>query len=230
MIRAVVFDIGQTLVYYPMPLNWSKLYKPAFGNVAEVLGLSISEEEYVHIGEVLTRYNTRINPRETEVSSDRIFTEILEGTSIPMELMQRVKELFYDYFRRDTVVYPEAEKTLIELRSRGILTATLSDVAYGMDNKFALGDIAALLRYIDLPCTSNDTGFRKPCREALETVAEKLGVGNDEMIFVGDELKDMQCAKNAGAFGVLIDRDDEEKAYGQNATISSLEGVLELLR
>ena len=33
--KAIVFDIGQTLTYYPVPLNWSKLYRPAFGNVAE---------------------------------------------------------------------------------------------------------------------------------------------------------------------------------------------------
>ena len=28
--KAIVFDIGQTLTYYPVPLNWSKLYRPAF--------------------------------------------------------------------------------------------------------------------------------------------------------------------------------------------------------
>ena len=32
-IKAVVFDIGQTLVYYPFPLNWSALYRPAFEHV-----------------------------------------------------------------------------------------------------------------------------------------------------------------------------------------------------
>ena len=34
-IKAVIFDIGQTLVYYPIPLNWSKLYRPAFESIAE---------------------------------------------------------------------------------------------------------------------------------------------------------------------------------------------------
>ena len=33
-IKAVVFDIGQTLVHYPFPLNWSALYRPAFERIS----------------------------------------------------------------------------------------------------------------------------------------------------------------------------------------------------
>lgn len=72
MIKAIVFDIGQTLTFYPIPLNWSKLYRPAFESVAEKLNLDISEDEYTHFGEVLTKYNARIVPREKEYSSDTI--------------------------------------------------------------------------------------------------------------------------------------------------------------
>ena len=57
MIKAIVFDIGQTLTYYSIPLNWSKLYRPAFEVVSNKLGFDISEEEYSHIGKVLTKYN-----------------------------------------------------------------------------------------------------------------------------------------------------------------------------
>lgn len=35
MFQAVVFDIGQTLVDYKKPMNWSKLYRPAFEQIAE---------------------------------------------------------------------------------------------------------------------------------------------------------------------------------------------------
>ena len=157
-IKAVVFDIGQTLVHYPIPLNWSALYRPAFEHIEQKLGLDLSEEAYEHIGKTLAKYNARINPREKEVSSDLIFSEILEGTGIPEELKETVKKEFYDYFRCEAHVYPEAEEALAELAGRGIITATLSDVAYGMDNKYALEDIRPLLKYIRYPYTSNDTG------------------------------------------------------------------------
>lgn len=41
-VKGIVFDIGQTLVYYPFPLNWSALYRPAFENIAEKNKLNIS--------------------------------------------------------------------------------------------------------------------------------------------------------------------------------------------
>lgn len=90
-IKAVIFDIGQTLVYYPIPLNWSALYRPAFESIAEKYKLNIMENEYTHISETLTKYNTRINPREIEVSSDIIFSEILNGTNIPLEYLDVIK-------------------------------------------------------------------------------------------------------------------------------------------
>ena len=55
--KAVVFDIGQTLAYYPFPLNWSALYRPVFESIAVKLDLQISEEEYEHIAATLSKYN-----------------------------------------------------------------------------------------------------------------------------------------------------------------------------
>ncbi|SCW42402.1 putative hydrolase of the HAD superfamily [Ruminococcaceae bacterium YRB3002] len=101
LFSAIVFDIGQTLTYYPVPLNWSGLYRPAFETVSRNLGIAVSEEEYDHIVSVLTRYNTRINPREKEVTSDEIFAEILDGTGISKHLLNDIKREFYSFFRTD---------------------------------------------------------------------------------------------------------------------------------
>ena len=95
IIKGIVFDIGQTLAYYPVPLNWSSLYRPAFEYVAGRNKLNLTENDYQHIGSVLSKYNTRINPREVEVSSSRIFTEILDGTGIPADDLEAVKSDFF---------------------------------------------------------------------------------------------------------------------------------------
>ena len=224
-IRAVVFDIGQTLCYYPLPLNWSRLYRPAFEEIEKRHGLRLTEDAYEHIGRVLTKYNTRITPRDREVSSSVIFSEILAGTGIPEELKETVKEEFYGYFRRDAHVYPEAEEALKRLKEKRIVTATLSDVAYGMDNEYALEDIRPLLPYIDYPCTSNDTAWRKSSSRSLLVLAEKMGIPAEETAFVGDEIKDMQCAKGAGAKAVLINRTGETKDYGQDGEITDLREI-----
>ena len=226
MIKAIVFDIGQTLTYYPIPLNWSKLYRPAFETVSNKLGIALSEEEYEHIGKVLTRYNARITPREIEVSSDEIFAEILEGTGIDRHMVNDIKREFYSFFRTDVEVYPEAEAVLKELKEKNILIATLSDVPYGMDNVYALGDLGKLIEYIDLPYTSNDIGFRKPLGIGLLRIAEEFHIDPSELVFVGDEIKDIECAHNAGTKGILINRTKEEKDFGQDLTINDLSGLI----
>ena len=221
-VKAVIFDIGQTLVHYPNPLNWSALYRPAFESIAEKHKINITENEYAHIGEVLTKYNTRINPREFEVSSDTIFREIINVTTISSEYLDVIKKGFFAFFHRDIQIYADAEETLREIKSRNILIGTLSDVAYGMENSYALEDIKPLLKYIDVPFTSNDTGYRKPSPKGLEILSKKMNVPTSEMMFVGDEKKDVECAISAGAAAVLINRSGEEKNYGQAYEIREL--------
>lgn len=226
MLKAVVFDIGQTLVEYNKPLNWSELYRPAFESVADKCGYTFSNRHYEHAVQVLTQYNTRLHPRDREVTSGRIFSEILSGMEIPMEDMERVKFHFYSYFRQDASVFPEVEETLKGLSDKGILLGTLSDVAYGMDNIYALEDISGIMKYIDYPFTSNDTGYRKPRAEGLTFLAEKMKIAVKEMAFVGDEEKDILCAANAGAYSILINRSGGVKNYGQDQEINSLAELL----
>ncbi len=226
MMKAVVFDIGQTLVEYKKPLNWSKLYRPAFESISDKCGYTFSDSHYQHALRVLSQYNTREYPRDYEVTSDRIFSEILSGMDIPMEDIEQVKLHFYSYFRQDAALFPEVEETIKILYDKGILLGTLSDVAYGMDNIYALEDIKAIIKYIDYPLTSNDVGYRKPRAEGLKLLAEKMQVDMKEMIFVGDEEKDIMCAANAGVYSVLINRSNEIKNYGQNKEIRSLDELL----
>ncbi|MBO4562246.1 MAG: HAD-IA family hydrolase [Clostridia bacterium] len=226
-IKGIVFDIGQTLVDYSAPLTWEGLYRTAFEHIEKKSGLHITEEEYDHFAKTLIKYNTSANPREREISSDTVFKEILGGTNVPMEYIDDVKDAFFGYFREAAHVFPEAEEVLIELASRGIKTGTLSDVPYGMDNKYVYEDLGPLLKHIDLPYTSIDTGYRKPSPKGLQLLAEKMDVSIDELAFVGDEDKDMECARNAGAIAILINRTDEKCEYGQDLEISSLKELLD---
>ena len=72
---------------------------------------------------------------------------------MPKEYLNMIKNDFYAFFRRDSRIYPDAEETLRELKSKNILIGTFSDVAYGMDNSYALEDIKPLLKYIDFKRT-----------------------------------------------------------------------------
>ena len=229
MMHAVVFDIGETLVKYDKPLNWSSLYRPALEYMVEKEKITFTEDDYQKAIAILTTYNTRINPREQEVSSNDIFLQIIKATNQNIDHIESFKNLFYSYFRNDATLFQEVETTLLELNHRGIVIGTLSDVAYGMDNKYALYDIKDIIKYIQYPFTSNDIGYRKPSAVRLYYIAKQVGADTSQIMFVGDENKDIICAKNSGAVAVLLNRSEENKDYGQDHTINSLSELLELI-
>ena len=229
MVKAVIFDIGETLVRYNKPLNWSKLYRPALEKMANDCNLNFSENDFNNAIQVLTKYNTRINPREQEVTSDTIFGEIIKITNLDKNEIEKFKDAFYSLFRNEAVIFPEVEDTLRELNLKKIVVGTLTDVAYGMDNKYAFEDIAVIKKYIQYPYTSNDIGYRKPNAKGLQLIANQLEVDIRNIIFVGDEMKDILCARNAGAISVLINRSNEEKNFGQDYVIATLTGLLGII-
>lgn len=79
--------------------------------------------------------------------------------------------------------------SLYFLRMNNIKTATLSDVPYGLENKYALKEISSIIEYIDFPYTSNDIGYSKPNVKGLQMIEEKLGVLVQEIMYIGDEEK-----------------------------------------
>lgn len=162
------------------------------------------------------------------MTSDQIFTEILQALDIPLSEIDKIKFHFYSYFRQDVSVFGEVEKTLEKLSDKGVLLGTLSDVAYAMDNIYALEDISSIIKYINYPLTSNDVGYRKPRPEGLRLLAQKMNIDVHEMAFVGDEEKDVLCAAGAGVYSILINRSDHIKNYGQDKEIASLDELLQL--
>ena len=232
MIQAVIFDIGSTLVHYKNPLNWQNLYKPALEFVSEKCALNLSEKNYQDAICILSEYNTRLVPREEEVSATFIWNRIFTAWNKDKKLsdLQLCKNTFFSFFNNDCFIYDDVLPFLFYLREKNIKTGTLSDVAYGLENEYALKDIAPIFKYIDLPYTSNDVGFRKPNTKGLQMIAQKLSVDVGQIMFIGDEEKDIICANNAGAISVLIDRDEKRPEFGQKYRVSNLTELKKMIK
>ncbi|MBD5157572.1 MAG: HAD family hydrolase [Butyrivibrio sp.] len=178
--------------------------------------------------EVLLKYNTRVNYREWETTSDCIFNEILKRWGLQTDLYT-LKSGFYSFFKADAEPYPETVDTMKKLKQNGIKIGILTDVAYGMDNEFSLADISVLSDFIDVSVTSVDVGYRKPNSAGYLKLLNSLGVYPDEMIFIGDEEKDIIGAKKLGIVSALINRSKEIKDFGQDYTLESLSGIFSVL-
>ena len=116
-----------------------------------------------------------------------------------------------------------------KLKQYGIKIGILTDVAYGMDNVFSLEDISVLSDFIDIVITSVDVGYRKPNSAGYLKLLESLEIYPNDMIFIGDEEKDIIGARKLGIVSALINRSKEIKDFGQDYTLESLSDIFFVL-
>ncbi|AIQ19069.1 hypothetical protein H70357_21925 [Paenibacillus sp. FSL H7-0357] len=228
--KAVGFDLGDTLIYYDnVPLNWRNLYRSALIKIAQDLNLQFSNE-IIHNAEiVLSRYNTRINPREHEVNDIEIFDEILTVWGLSDEYTNQVINTFFGFFQQRSMVYPEAITLLKELKRKDIRIGILTDVPYGMSKSLVLRDIEPIKKYVDVLLTSVDVGYRKPRPEGFVALCKQLKVSSDQMMFVGNEEKDVTGANLTGIKSILIDKEDQNNEWNQQISIRNLNELLNYL-
>ena len=228
IIKAIGFDIGHTLINYPHPLSWKSLYPAALAKVLRDCQISESDTHIALASAVLSKYNTRENYREYEVTSDIIFREIFDAWGQSHNKLTIAKESFYGFFQAEAVPFHDTVETLDALRAMGIRMGFLTDVAYAMENKYALKDIAEIRHYFEVGFTSTDIGFRKPHTAGFNALVEAFGVPAGQVMYVGDEEKDIVGANNAGMVSVLVNRTGEAKNRGQDYTVRSLGEVVDL--
>lgn len=232
-IRAIGFDIGETLIFYrDTPMDWTARYPDALGAVAAALNFSPSTAQLADAQKILLQYNTRATPRTQEVSSEKIFSKCLGswGLSSSINIATTVAA-FFSFFRQALCPYPDAAPVLAQLKREDIPIGLLTDVPYGMPTDFVKLDLreTGLADSFDVLLTSVDVGYRKPHTAGLIQLSQKLGVHPRELLYVGNEPKDIQGAKAAGARSALIGRNNTRPDYGQDYTIHSLQELPDIL-
>ena len=229
MVRAIGFDVGDTLLFYAdTPLDWSSHYGNALATVARACNVSPSSSELSAACQILSHYNTRIRPRTQEVAAEEIFSRILSAWSLqPTEHLQVAVDSFFAFFQQRMCAFPETLSVLRTLRAAGMRLGALTDVPYGMPMRFVQRDLdgAQLANLLDTVITSTMVGVRKPEAAGYHALTVSLGVTPDEMLYVGNEPKDVIGAQCAGVRSVFLDRSGAGGAYGQSFTIASLSDI-----
>lgn len=229
-IKAVVFDIGGTLMEYRnMPNVWIDYYKTGFEFVRDKLGLDISDSDIEKSIEVLKSYNPKVKYREEDIAPEVIFGEACSHWNCPFEL-DGVIDVFYRSMELTPYIYPETIDVLEMLKLQGYIIAALTDVATGMPDELHKSYFPELMKYFDMYVSSLSCGYRKPNPKGLRDISEHFGINADKMIFVGDEEKDIAVAKRFGCKSVLIDRKGRRVQFGQDYTVKDLNEFLEALK
>jgi FMN phosphatase YigB (HAD superfamily) len=179
MLRAVIFDVGETLVSEDRSLGeWAELLGVSRLTLFGVLGSAIERGQHHR-----TVYQ-RLRP---ELDFERLRAERRERSPSRIEPGD---------------LYPDARACLESLRARGYWLALA-----GNQPASAEADLAALRLPVDRIEVSETLGFEKPSPRFFAHLIEIAGRPASEIAYVGDRLdNDVLPAQAAGMFGVFLRR------------------------
>lgn len=226
---AVGFDLGETLFEYTeLPLSWIAAYPAALALVAQACRVELTPLS-LHSGrELLLRYNARVTPRpeEREYTAEHIFRELLLTWQLPEAHLSSAISAFFGHFSGRVRAFPESAGVLRYLEERGVPVGILTDVPYGMPVELVHADLtrAGLAPAQEQLLTSALVGHRKPHAAGFRALARRLGLACSELLYVGNERKDVQGAAAAGCRTALIWRAvGQPPEWGQELTLRSLD-------
>jgi HAD superfamily hydrolase (TIGR02253 family) len=175
MIRALIFDLDNTLTDF-MKMKGAAI-EAGLDGMADA-GLTVSRE-------VLREHIWRVYDAKG-IEYQQVFDEALAaaaGAIDPRVLSAGI--VAYRRARESTLVlYPHVQYTLLGLLKRGLKLAVVSDAPRNQ----AWLRLASLQLHnvFDVVVTFEDTHARKPSPEPFTKALERLGVGPDEALMIGD--------------------------------------------
>lgn len=140
------------------------------------------------------------------------------------------RRLFYTFNTDEAVkLYPNVMRTLVELKSRGIMLAIASSRSHASlaDYVERLG-LSALISCV---LGADDVKEGKPNPEAVDSILDTFHFKAEEAIVVGDTTFDIQMGKNAGTWtcGVTYGNGSRESLDDADWLINDFGELLELM-
>ena len=209
--------------YEEMSYSWVEFYQQGIDAIIQKYNCHVSMEDIQKSVQILKDFNPRVSGREVEYSAEHIFSNALEHWNIDTPIKNCI-ETFWQGLKLSAKIYPDTIEVLKELKEKGYIIVTLTDLPNAMPDEIFKKDISELLSYFDYYVSSCVAGYRKPNCKGLQMISDKYGVPVTELVFVGDEEKDRKTACNANCKFVHIQRTTKSEG-----SISSLYELLQLV-
>lgn len=240
MIRVVLFDLGNTLIYFDA--SWLEVMPRAAAALTDALlrsGLSLPREDFTL--RFLHRIQEYYQQRESEFieyTMQRILQDLLAelGFSAPTPLLRRALDQFYGVTQSHWRAEEDAHPTLDLLLQQGRRLGLISNASDALD-VHTLVDKAGLRGYFEQILISAEVGVRKPHPRIFQLALDYFGVSPAEAVMVGDTLgADILGANQVGMRSIWItrradtpDNRDHLDTIQPSATVATLAEIPPLL-
>jgi putative hydrolase of the HAD superfamily len=228
--RAVLFDLGNTLVTYYGSREFPSVLRRCLIECIAALGWSPDLRRDEWLFDRAMRLNQERPDMAVHLLEDRL-RELFEPYAVLEEAsLHRVSAAFLTPIFAMARLDPTALSVLRSLRARGIKTAVVSNTPWGSPADAWRTELMrhGLLDAVDAAVFCVDVGWRKPHRAPFDRALSVLDVSAGEALFVGDDQRwDILGAQNAGIRPVLLAA-DAPATPADCVTIPSLAGILSL--
>ncbi len=225
MIKAVLFDMGGTLIKYDVDI-----FEEIFQRILISLGITRSLDEIK-----IAFLNSEKEAKDIDLLSSfgKIKCEkywyiwdslVLKHLKIPDDgkLARIVHSRWFNFV--DSTLYPEVKEVLSELKRRGLQLGLISN-GYEEEIDFILEKADLEKTTFDIIVGVDTIGQFKPSPDIFKYAISKLNVKLEEAMFVGDSVEaDYEGAAKIGIRALLIDR-TERKQSGLEA-IKNLKEII----
>lgn len=240
-IRAVIFDLGGTLIEYAGSYDtWPELETPGF----EAAYTSLTEAGVsLPPFEAFRAQGFAILPRRWQGATEGranlrlvdLLAEVLAGlhvTAVPQSVA-KAAERYQTAVCRQAYPIEAALKTLTAVQAQGYRLGLLSNTMFsGAAHKADLRRFG-LDGYFDATLFSADAAKWKPSPAPFEHLVEELAITPQQAVFVGDSpVHDVAGGRAAGLWTIYFranDRFGEPGAFQPDATISHLSQLPDVL-
>jgi putative hydrolase of the HAD superfamily len=206
-VRAVLFDLGNTLVGYYAANEFPLVLRRCLRECAMTLGWSedpARDDDLVARAMLLNREDPDCAVRPLE---DRLRGLFGANQGIDAASARTLAAAFLKPIFATARLDPQAVPVLRALRECGIKTAIVSNTPWGSPASAWRGELArhGLLDEVDAAVFCMDVGWRKPHRAPFDRALSLLAVAPTDAVFVGDDDRwDVVGAQNAGLRPVLL--------------------------
>lgn len=217
MLRAILFDLGGTLIYPQRP--WPPILEQADRALAAQLvqhGLLDDDEfAFQRWRELRERYSIQRIQDGREYTYHRLLLEWLKplssgDTALRIAISEALRA-FFSVTRPNWQADEEAHPVLRELRLRGYLLGLLSNAAEDEDVQ-ALVDRMGFRPFFDFVLSSAACGYRKPHPYPFQQALAYWNLPPSQVVMIGDTLTaDILGANRLGMVSVWVRRHAVER-------------------
>jgi putative hydrolase of the HAD superfamily len=231
MIKAVFFDLYQTLVRYEPPreeLQAKALRDFGIEASPEVFRQPlVSADEFIY-QEMSRRPLSRRSPEDKMALYVRHQEILLQEAGIKADRKTVLGMLGkMQQASMKLVLFDDVAPVLTDLKKRGLILGLISNVDQDMTDTFQkLG----LPSWLDVIVTSRDAGTTKPHPGIFQEALQRAGVQPPEAVYIGDQYQvDVLGASGAGMKGILLDRTGHYADINDCPRIASLGEIMAYL-